>query len=437
MSCRRSRAMRTALAPLVLSLACVTMARAAERSLAEHRRVAALVRQAAEQGADEALESAVALLIAEDSPRVVDLLVELAVKHPDRHPYELAREHLASTVAHPASLLHVAEQLRRARDPRARIFLADACAVREDETTGAALDAAIGDRDDRVALMAARGVKVRRRVSAVEPLIERFAALTKRGGESVLLREVEAALLRITGEQFASAAEWVSFWAARRVGFVPPADVRRELGSTRERPRFFGAELRSDRVVFVVDVSGSMRHGSPSRLERTQQQLVKLINDLPERADFAVIAFSGPDFEGNGLPKGLPPQGPLPEVVHGTRWLWHTGPKLLRATVARRQAAIEFVGALHPTGMTFTLEALRRAFELEGADLIVLLSDGQPEEVDRERWRWRSEREIVEEVARLNRYLCRRIDTFGLGGEGDRFLEELAARTGGTFTSLE
>lgn len=397
-----------------------------------------IVQQAATAHDDQALDRALDALIAEDSPRVVDALVDLAVRHPRRYPYELARYHLAYSIAAPGSLLHLAQELRTARDARVRVTLADACTLREDESSGQALDAAVLDRDDRVALMAVRGVKHRRRVPAVDALIERYAALQKdRRGVTVLLYEVEAALLRITGEQFRTAAEWVSFWAARRDGFVPPSGERRLLEQTRERPRFFGTELRSDRVVFVIDVSGSMRHGEPTRLERTKVQLTALIDQLSEGAEFAVFAYSGLLYDDIGLPAGTPTTGPLPEVLDGKRWLWHTGPKLLRATAARKRAAREFVAQLQPDGSTFTLEALSRALAVQDADLVVLLSDGQPEEVDRARNRYYSEEEIIEEFARINRFRCVRVDTWGLGGGGDSFLELLAERTGGSFTRID
>jgi len=181
---------------------------------------------------------------------------------------------------------------------------------------------------------------------------------------------------------------------------------------------------------------GRLRTGTPPRLDRVQEQLVALIDALPDRARFGIVAFSGV-LQGGRLPPGTPRRGPLPPQLGGEPWLWHTGDDLLRASDRKKERAKQLVRGFQPDGYTFTLAALRYAFAIADADLIVLLSDGQPEEIDRESGQQLTEEEILREIAALNRYTRRRIDTFGIGSDGDAFLERLAEQEGGAFTSVD
>ncbi|MEM7144529.1 MAG: hypothetical protein AAF591_05305 [Verrucomicrobiota bacterium] len=60
---------------------------------------------------------------------------------------------------------------------------------------------------------------------------------------------------------------------------------------------FFGCRAEAEKVVFVVDVSASMRsegdNGKP-RLEILKEELVKAVERLPEGIRFQVLFFSGP-----------------------------------------------------------------------------------------------------------------------------------------------
>ena len=392
------------------------------------------IERAAEEGQDRELRRLVGELVKHDDEDVVDVLLELGTEHPRDYPYRLARYHLAKSLQ-PAALAKLHEEAREARKLPERLLAVDACAARSDAGSTRALVAALGDDEEPILRIAARAAGARRLVPAVAPLIELYARLSEdERGPSVLERDVQAALLAITGEQFRSAIKWRSFWAARGEGFVPPSGERKELRATRIRPRFFGSEVISNRVVFVIDVSGSMRYSD--RLERVKVQLRKLIDELPEEARFQLIAYSGVTVGGR-LPPGAPREGQLPEKIDGKRWIASSSRALRRARERNKERATKWLAQLKPWGSTFTSEALLHAFEVKDVDQVVLLSDGRPEEYHRVTGKMLSEAAVLRRVASMNRFRQLRVDTIGLGGRGDAFLKAVAKLTGGTFVPIQ
>jgi Mg-chelatase subunit ChlD len=334
----------------------------------------------------------------------------------------------------PLALARMREVVEEGRgDFRRRVVLVDACARRKDVESGPVVVAGVGDKSDPVALVAVGGAGSRRLKGAVPGLVDRWAGLEKkRLGQTLLAARIKAALVKITGEEFTSAQDYRDFWAARGKDFKPSG----KKTDTKLRPRFFNSEIASSRIVLVIDTSGSMRHGQPPRMERVKRQLTKLVQLLPKDYRFMIITYSGV-LEGGRLPAGTPARGPLPPVLGKTTWLRKSSKRMLKADKSNKKKVVRFVSQLAPNGHTFTLAALRRALKVEGADTILLLSDGQPEEVNRAQNRLFTEVEILREVARMNRYKRKRIDTYGLGGNGDGFLKALAKANGGKFTAVK
>ena len=68
----------------------------------------------------------------------------------------------------------------------------------------------------------------------------------------------------MTGADFTAAADWKNLVAARRQGIKTAA--RKESATvvyTKPKPKFFGMDLQSDRVLFIIDKSGSMTIRDP------------------------------------------------------------------------------------------------------------------------------------------------------------------------------
>ena len=371
---------------------------------------------AASQGDGRALAGALEEAAKDDSGRAVELVLQVGTVALDGVSYAAAIKALV-TMTGPEATAKLCERLRQKKlDPRARILLCDAVIAREDPDSGAALAGALEAKEPEVLRVALAAVRKRRPREAVEPLFGLFGRLS--GGkeaDGLLATAVREALWELTAQSYETEEDWRKWWAVAKDGFRPRTGDAGPppLGTAqREKPRptFFGTELRSDRLVFVIDISGSMEH--EDRIGRAKAQLEQAIGALVPTARFTVVAFSS-----------------------GCR-LWEKA--LVPATPQQRQRAIEFVRGLQPTGNTLTLGAMKAAFELEGADAIVLLSDGFPTETNHTTNQPMQNDEVLAEIGGLNRFKRWRIDTFGFASAnmGD-FMKQLAEASGGTYTEIK
>lgn len=495
---------------VLAALTALALAGAAQAAPLSSREFADLKREAGRalkagdwRGAAEALRA----LGADDSPRALDFLCEMA-KVPDAVVYKAACEAVAAMRA-PEVEAKIQDVLRKSGGSAVnKMLLVDAMAERADRFAAEALGAALSARQAEVQRAALAAIGRKKLLGAMDGLIALLERLERREGDGLNANLVRQTLEDLTKESFATAADWRNFWEPRRGSFERPTtgDVKRpaeDATRRRERPTFFGSELRSNRLVFVIDVSGSMTAADPPgrtttggarrgpvtgggqqpdrpaapesrvRIERAKQQLAQAIEALPEDARFTIMAYSGVLLRGpNGpmLPPGSDPNEPLPPKIADFEWLQIWQPKLVTANPASKKAAQEFVAGLQANGGTFTFNALRAALEVEGADTIVLLSDGMPNDVDRATSAPLSEQQILDEIATLNRFKRRVIDTFGFdpeggaqaggplaggfgggtgarprpaghgaGGGGDlgRFMQELAEQNGGAYTQID
>jgi hypothetical protein len=127
--------------------------------------------------------------------------------------------------------------------------------------------------------------------------------------------------------------------------------------------RFAGIQLTGRRVVFLVDMSGSMdlvdeNTPAPAKWPGVRETLAKVMKSLPDLEQFQVIVFSE---ESKFL------------IGSGDRWL-DFDPKTSPDQVVSALAAIK------PTGGTNMYNAFNAAFRFRGRglDTIYLFSDGLP-----------------------------------------------------------
>ncbi len=127
--------------------------------------------------------------------------------------------------------------------------------------------------------------------------------------------------------------------------------------------RFAGISLTGRRVVFLIDMSGSMSYvdektEAPEKWSEVRQTLIRIMRSLPDLEKFQVILFEGKT-----------------SFLLGSedRWLDYD-PKTSIAQVSKTLAAIKPKGA---TNMYDAFEAAFR-FRAAGMDTIYLLSDGLP-----------------------------------------------------------
>jgi len=325
-----------------------------------------------------------------------------------------------------------------------RIMAAEALGVLKAAPAAAALAPCL-TRDEWPLQKAAAQALGRIRVKQSIPiLLERFAA------EAGLLKEVlHDALVAITGQDFRYNIEsWQRWWEKYGDGFRVPTDaeiLRAKLTVEKAlegyakpgKRRYHTIETLSRKMIFVIDISSSMRHKIvaesgefPSRVKMdiAKRELTAVLAQLDEHAYFNIVAFAG---------KVRPWQKSL---VRGTR----------------RNEAIKFVSTLKPIApasasgragkltadntrqKTNTYGALVTALGLSDeavpswraarspADTIFLLTDGLPTT-----GKITDVQKVVAAVLDLNRTRGAVIHVIVFDKDAARKLRPLADRTGG------
>lgn len=216
-------------------------------------------------------------------------------------------------------------------------------------------------------LAALRGLETLRTTAAVGPIIERM-----QHEEGRMVREFSDTLFRLTAQSFGlSVPAWRAWWEREGAGFqlvteTELAAVRRAQEERRLRQTtsvaFFGIRIESHRVVFVLDISGSMSEltrgkylgrGRDTRMAVAQRELKQAIDGLDTRALFNIIIFS------SGV----------------DRWL----DRGVTGSAGRsRDEAKQWVDRLGAFGATNLYDAIQAAFDDAEVDTIFILSDGEP-----------------------------------------------------------
>lgn len=305
------------------------------------------------------------------------------------------------------------------------------------------------------ACVKAAGRKQDKRIVAA--LIAFLGRVERQGGWEY--HQVRQTLVDLTGEDFFTQERWQGWWARSEptFDFSKRGEAReaatRERGAQEKVPTFFGSEVASNRVCFIIDTSGSMaitdrplEHvlseeefakadlNSPAlkvfkRIERAKKALIDVVRALQPTQQFNIIAFSDANRP------------------------WK--PAIVQATEANRAEAVAFIEGLREQGGTNTFASLEAAFRDPQIDTIYLLSDGAPmvkaaSSTEQMMLFAREEvRRILDLVRRENRFRGLRIYTFGMDGPGvgqtpepewlailSSFMRDLANITGGQFKSI-
>jgi len=298
--------------------------------------------------------------------------------------------------------------------------------------------------------------KVRNR-DAIGPLIARMQV-----EEGRLVQDIGDALSELTGRNFGQRKEgWLSFWETFQDRFKMPTDeeivalkaARTESQAAYKPPgavSYHGIESPSRRILFVIDVSGSMEneviekerfadgdYPSFRRIDIVKTELARTIEGLEPYVEFNVEAFAT-------------------EVD-----LWKKG--LVKANVLNKSSAVDWVMKLEAlggdskadlaraglvgsanmsAGKTNTYGALMAALGAAGTglrdkeyevavDTVFFLSDGRPstgEFVDTE--------DILREVLKANELRKVVLHTIAIGEFQKSFMKRLADKSGGVFVDL-
>lgn len=230
-----------------------------------------------------------------------------------------------------------------------------------------ALLKALDSADWSARLTALAGLAKIRKAETVGTLIARMQK--EEGRMSV---EFGKALWRLTGQPFYTQhLAWKGWWEKNSKDFKPLSEselAQREKDEEARRLKqvskatFFGIRIRSHRVIFILDVSGSMNEltrstyvgkmGEP-RIDVAKRELTRCIDALEQNSLFNLVVFS------SGVDKWLP------EGIADSKGV-------------NREEAKAYVAKLGANGGTNLYGSLQAAFEDKDVDTIFVLSDGEP-----------------------------------------------------------
>lgn len=273
---------------------------------------------------------------------------------------------------------------------------------------------------------------------AVDAIVARFPK-----EEGRLRDDCVRALIALTGGDCARTPEaWKQWWALHREtwnGPPPKVDPDKpppnpnnpvpaaEPAKEGQKTGFFGIDLKSRRLVYVIDLSGSMNEkvsekSKETRAEVAKAELIRAIRALEDGSLFSIVLYSN-------------------EVR-----VWKA--EMVTADSDTRKAAVEFVEKAPVVGGTATYDAVAAALVLgdvgkgkarapDGTgdaklDTILLLSDGKPTA-----GRFVEPTQIRNAVKDLNKARRIAIHTIAFGKDADeKFMEGLATDAGGTYLKM-
>jgi HEAT repeat protein len=283
--------------------------------------------------------------------------------------------------------------------------------------------------EPRVKEAAANALAARKCEDALEAIMEELAP-----HNSLRVRDaMRRALKELTGQDHGFDGDaWRAWLKRRESGKEDPG----EDPKTKSVPTYWTLPVFSDRVLFILDISGSMDAGDPKRIETARHELTKTLKRLDRRTIFNVIAF------------GSDPRPWERQEVPATK-----------ENVAR---AVEWVDKISVGGGTNVYDTFEDALESNRlVDTIYFLGDGSPS-----LGKYTEQEEILVRIRWMNRFRKVRIHTIALlrgevprfGGrnspmaqgrgrsisgpryfdkdEAARFLRELAERNDGSFIEI-
>lgn len=360
------------------------------------------------------------------------------VKNLEQQRSPEAQADLISAMGFAPSPLVEAELIRLARTspyPSVRVCVLDALARHETEASAQAGAALLADEFDQVRFAAILMLRKVGGKEAVIALIDRLEPENDR-----LADEIVKTLVELTGGSFGdNPRAWRDWWqeygatfegrgpSARVTGWIDKqkADRAAKDGPGRggaSRPQggestFYGIKTRATRILFILDVSGSMEEevvDGGTKHAQAIAELKRAIGNLPAAGAFNVIFYN--------------------EDVS----VWKD--QMQKATDANKKAAYAWVDATKAAGATNIFDALEKGFTMAGRgtfdkhyevgiETIFLLSDGTPT-----RGRLIDPRDILEEVDRLNALSKIQIHTIALGSAGPgALMQQLAKRNNGEY----
>ncbi|MFT7678052.1 MAG: Mg-chelatase subunit ChlD [Planctomycetota bacterium] len=261
------------------------------------------------------------------------------------------------------------------------------------------------------------GLKTERRVPLLIDSLSAWQRRMKMGtGSKRVIDDIVRALRGISGRSAGTNPHnWITWWMAVRAGKTPlhakPTGDRQVTSSG-----FFGLRPVTDKVTFIIDISGSMQAtwltDTHSRYVEAVEQMMVFLQGMGERGQFNVILFN---------------DQPL-----------RSTPQLVKARATTLEQARQSLLSREPGGGTNLRSAVELALRLDSkgrvdperltADTFVVLCDGETQSGSR----W-----VKPLFDRIQADAQLRIHTVLIGTQGDGTLEALSKATGGDFVRID
>ena len=219
-------------------------------------------------------------------------------------------------------------------------------------------------------------------------------------------------LTQVTQQIFAANSDaWARWWDDNRDSFeYPTRSIQtpyRQASLEGASGNYYGLPLFAQRLVFVLDTSGSM---NGQRIEAAKRELTRAIGGLPEHAHFGVVVFNG------------------------NVSVWQR--RLVAATESAKKTAMHYVSAQATHSNTASYDALEAAMEFD-TEAIYFLSDGAPYG-----GKITAPVDIVAAISAANKTRRISIYTIGIGagipgGPLDMFLKTLAEQNLGLYRRVD
>lgn len=416
--------------------------KALEKLEAEWKRARAseeiLVKDLSDYKDPKTIQSALTILVSHPSAYVRQMLARACAQW-----HALLGDEKTSTKA-----LAALKRLQKDADAPVRVAVARALVAFRRAEAFELLAACAKDADWRVRAAVVTTLTQTRSAESVTLLIEMMGKETGR-----LKDDINTSLKALTGQDMGFADTWAKWWQS--VGKELPREPAKggaggdtSLKAT-DTAAFYGIPTRSERICFIIDISGSMNAEveqpkakgpitgkkesetpveGKTRIEVAKNELKRAVSNLAPDKQFTVIFFN--------------------QAVRTWR------PTMEKATPAVKEDLRKDLDAVSASGTTYTLGALREAFLIAGVpeagadpkpktggkgelaiDTIFLLSDGGPTDNKMDDAQPMDPEVILEAVRQWNRDAGIVIHTIAVDTEavGTYFLKSLAAQNGGQF----
>jgi hypothetical protein len=258
---------------------------------------------------------------------------------------------------------------------------------------------------------------------AIEPLIEglRVGRLRARQKARAALCSLAKSLFGHDKDYHVDPNAWATYWRKASSGADPddPTFAEKETAS------YFRFPVKSDRVLFILDVSGSMNWPDPPdgseirpadwkerRIDKAHAELFRVLRDLAKQ-NRGRIGKPAKKGETSDVPFAPTEEGVEPPTMFnvatfaGVVTPWRE--EAVLANDAHVEEAIAWLEKQLPRGGTATYDALEFGITRNLIDTVFFLSDGVPT-----LGRFEEREAILAEVRRLNRFKRVTIHTIAL-----------------------